>query len=201
MIGNRQEAIGSREEVIYMVKLFMRKVRKNIFITGPPGIGKTTLIKRLFEELKDYRPVGFYTEEIREGGVRKGFSLITLDGERGLLSHVGIKSPYRVGRYGVDVKSFEDFLDPISFADPERKLIVIDEIGKMECFSQKFRNLLKDILDSEKVLIVTVALKGGGFIDEVKKRDDVKLFTMTQGNRDALVSEILKESKPLLSVA
>ncbi len=51
----------------------MRKIPPNILITGPPRVGKTTLIKRLFEELTHHHPVGFYTEEIREGGIRKGF--------------------------------------------------------------------------------------------------------------------------------
>jgi nucleoside-triphosphatase len=57
---------------------------KNILITGQPGIGKTTLIKKLATELADLRPVGFYTEEIRENGVRRGFELVSLSGQRGL---------------------------------------------------------------------------------------------------------------------
>lgn len=166
---------------------------KNIFITGIPGIGKTTLIRKLSKELKDFHPVGFYTEEIREKGIRKGFELISIDGRRGILSHTDIKSPYRVSRYGVDVKGFEDFLESISFLDPKTALIIIDEIGKMECFSDKFKKLLKKILDSDKLVIATIALKGSGFITDVKKRDDVEMFEITQSNRDVLLSEILRE--------
>lgn len=165
--------------------------KKNLLITGLPGVGKTTLIKKLAEELKDFHPVGFYTAEIREKGIRKGFELISLDGVKGLLSHIDIRSPFRVGKYRVDIKGFEDFLDSISFFNPSTKLIVIDEIGKMECFSDKFKKLLREILDSEKWLIATIALKGSGMIEEIKKRGDVKLFTISQSNREALLSEIL----------
>lgn len=168
---------------------------KNILITGIPGIGKTTLIRKLTEELKNFHPAGFYTAEIREGGIRKGFELISLDGRKGLLSHVDIKSPYRVSKYCVDIKGFEDFLDSIAFLDPAARLVIIDEIGKMECFSDKFRKLIKELLDSEKFVIATIALKGGGEISEIKKRDDIKLFEITHGNRDSLLSEILKKIK------
>jgi len=167
--------------------------KTNILITGLPGVGKTTLIKNIAEALKNLRPVGFYTAEIREGGRRKGFELISLDGKKGLLSHTDVHSPYRVGRYKVDVKGFEAFLGSIPILNPSTRLIVIDEIGKMECFSDQFKNLLKEILDSEKSVIATIALKGSGVIEEIKKRNDLELFEITRRNRNSLLSDILSE--------
>jgi nucleoside-triphosphatase len=164
--------------------------KKNLLITGLPGVGKTTLIKRLSETLKSFRPVGFYTEERREEGERKGFELVSLEGKRGLLSHKEIKSPYRVGQYKVDIKGFEDFLDSITFFDPATRLIIIDEIGKMECLSLRFQKILKEILNSEKWVIATIALKGSGLIAEVKERKGVQLFEITKKNRDSLLREI-----------
>jgi len=171
-------------------------VKKNLLITGLPGAGKTTLIKKLYEALKDFRPVGFYTEEIREGGERKGFELISLEGKKDLLSHKQIESPYRVGHYRVDIKCFDNFLESISFSNPLTRLIIIDEIGKMECLSDRFKKFLKEALGSGKWVIATIALKGSGLITEVKQRQDVKLFEMTQSNRDVLFSEILNEINP-----
>jgi len=167
--------------------------KKNILITGQPGIGKTTLIKKLSEELKDLNPSGFYTAEIREAGIRKGFELMSLDGNKGILSHVDSKSRFRVAKYGVDVGMFETFLDSISLVGPTSSIVIIDEIGKMECFSGKFKALVRDILDSDKVFIATIALKGSGLIADIKKRDDVTLFNVKLENRDSLVSEILKD--------
>ena len=100
--------------------------KKNILITGLPGVGKTTLVKKLVDELKQFHPVGFYTEEIREEGTRKGFALISLDGRRGLLSHTDIKSPHRVGTYRVDVKGFEVFLTFLPFLNPSTRLVIIE---------------------------------------------------------------------------
>jgi len=168
-------------------------VKKNLLVTGLPGVGKTTLIKKLSEALKDFHPVGFYTEEIRERGERKGFELISLEGKRGLLSHKEIRSSYKVGQYKVDIKSFEEFLDSISFFNPLTHLIIIDEIGKMECFSDQFKKIMKEILNSEKWVIATVAFKGSGLITEVRERKDVQLFEINKKNRDSLFSEILKD--------
>jgi len=178
----------------------MGQTKKNILLTGPPGIGKTTLVRKLSEELKGLHPAGFYTEEIRQGGIRKGFSLISLNGKKGLLSHTGIQSPNRVGRYRVDVKGFEGFLESVAFFAPKTNLIVIDEIGKMECLSPKFRRLIKQILDSEKLVIATIARKGRGIIEEIKKREDVKVFEAKKDNRDSLVSEILVHLQELIKV-
>jgi nucleoside-triphosphatase len=168
--------------------------KKNILLTGIPGIGKTTLIKKIADQVNELHPVGFYTAEIRERGLRKGFELISLAGRTGLLSHTAIKSPFRVGKYGVDLKGFEEFLASLSLPD-SAKVVVIDEIGKMECFSEKFRTLITGILDSDRLLIATVSLKGSGFIAEIKKRDDVKLIEISEENRDSLVPVILKEMK------
>jgi nucleoside-triphosphatase len=167
--------------------------KKNILITGLPGVGKTTLIKNIAEALKDLHPVGFYTAEIREGGIRKGFEWISLDGRKGLLSHTDIQSPHRVGKYNVDFKGFEHFLSSLPLLKPSTGLIIIDEIGKMECFSERFKECLIECLNSEKWVIATIAQKGSGFIEKVKRRHDIKLFEITQGNRNALLPDILNE--------
>lgn len=156
-------------------------------------MGKTTLIKNIVEALKDLRPVGFYTAEIRGGGIRKGFELISLDGRKGLLSHTDIQSPHRVGKYKVDVKGFEDFLSSLSLLNPSTRLVIIDEIGKMECFSERFKECLIECLNSEKRVIATIALKGSGFMEEVKRRHDIKVFEITQRNRNSLLPDILSE--------
>ena len=168
---------------------------KNILITGLPGVGKTTLVKKFVEELKQFHPVGFYTEEIREEGTRKGFELISLDGRKGLLSHTDIQGPHRVGKYRVDVKGFEAFLGSVPLLTPSTRLVVIDEIGKMECLSERFKECLRECLNSEKWVLATIALKGGGFIEEVKRRHDIKLFEITRKNRGFLLLDILDEVK------
>ena len=177
----------------------MDLTKKNILITGLPGVGKTTLIKKLAEKLTDSHPVGFYTREIREEGIRKGFELMSLDGRKGFLSHIEIKSSYRVGKYRVNIKGFEDFIDSIPFLDHKVRVIIIDEIGKMECLSEKFTKLMKVILDSEKLVAATIALRGIGLIEEIKKRDDIKIFEITPSNRESILFEILSDIKRLLT--
>ena len=171
----------------------MKKAINNILITGRPGIGKTTLIRKISEHLSETKPVGFYTKEIKEHGSRKGFELIGFSGNRGILSHVNIRSPYKVGKYKVDLEGFEIFLDGLTLGGDSANLIIIDEIGKMECFSSSFRKLIRKILNSNKFFIATVSLKGSGFIDEIKRRDDIELMLLTEDNRNVLLFDVLKK--------
>ncbi len=168
---------------------------KKILITGLPGSGKTTLIKKVSRKLNNLDPTGFYTAEIRERGVRKGFELIGLDGQKGILAHVNIKSRFKVGKYGVDIAGFNQFLDTVELSNPAAGPVIIDEIGKMECLSAKFIGLLNDILNSEKLVIATIALKGSGLIADVKERCDTELFELNQHNRDTLLFKIFALSR------
>jgi nucleoside-triphosphatase len=179
------------------MKEMMKERRENILVTGLPGSGKTTLLRKVADKLKPLYPAGFFTSEIREGNTRKGFELRSLDGREGLLAHVDITSPHRVGRYKVDVKGFEAFLEAISFLSPSVSLIIIDEIGKMECFSDLFRHLVRQVLDSDKVVLATIALKGSGFIETLKKRDDIQLIELVESRRETLDQEIVREIKDL----
>ena len=90
----------------------------NILITGPPGIGKTTLIRNVCNAYGDQPIAGFYTEEIRQVGKRKGFQLVGLNGERAILSHIDIRSPFRVGKYGVDVDVLDQFIQKLAWLEP-----------------------------------------------------------------------------------
>jgi nucleoside-triphosphatase len=171
---------------------------KNILITGLPGSGKTTLVIKLAEALQDLNPVGCYTAEIRKAGVRQGFELVSLDGTRAILSHVDIHSLFRVGRYGVDIKGLDSFLDSLALGCREAGLIIIDEIGKMESRSDRFKALMRELLNSDTPVLATIALKGVGFIDEVRMRADVRLVELTQTNRDSLVEDISEEMRVLV---
>jgi nucleoside-triphosphatase len=170
---------------------------KNLLVTGPPGCGKTTLVRRTIGELGDLPMAGFYTEEIREGGDRVGFSLVGLDGRRGVLSRVRARGPYRVGRYAVDLPGFESFLDGLDLENPDLRLVAIDEIGKMECLSGRFRQLLRDCLDSPVPLLATIALRGTPPIERIKARADVRVIAMSREDREEKYREVLEAVRGL----
>ncbi|RJP75376.1 MAG: NTPase [Candidatus Abyssobacteria bacterium SURF_17] len=167
-----------------------------ILLTGVPGIGKTTVATKVAESLGQAAG-GFYTEETREGGKRTGFDIITLDGQRATLSRVNKKSKYRVGKYGVDVESIERVAVPaIQQAITERKAVIIDEIGKMELFSEKFRELVTNAFNAPNPVLAVIMLKSHPFADFIKQRPDTKTLEVTPSNRDSLAHQILNELNP-----
>ncbi len=163
-----------------------------LLLTGRPGIGKTTAVRRALERLRI--PVaGFYTEEVREKGRRIGFKVVSLDGEEGWLARVGGRGP-RVGRYAVDVRSFDAVaipaLDPLRH--PEARLWVIDEVGRMEIFSWRFRKAVEALLQDPRPLLATIPLKELRLTRRLRRHPLATVWEVTEANRDELPDRIVE---------
>jgi len=171
-------------------------------ITGTPGVGKTTVITKLYKDLIDKLSLsikGFITTEIRKGGDRVGFEIKTFSSDQtALIAHVSeIKSSLKVGKYSVNIDNFE------KFALPEIKgkcdVYLIDEIGKMECFSEKYIKAMEELIDDEnKLLIATISQKGEGFMSQIKKHPNVELLEITRQNRDQVPQILFSKIEKLL---
>jgi nucleoside-triphosphatase len=165
-------------------------VSEKILLTGRPGCGKTTLIKRVVKNLA--RPAGgFYTEEMRDGSTRVGFKLVTLDGDEAVFAHVDFQTPERVGKYGLDLSALNTVgVEAIREAMRRQPLIVIDEIGPMEIRSAIFRDAVTEALDSEVPVLATIFARSLRFTDAIKSRSDVSILEVHAKNREELVAKL-----------
>lgn len=162
-----------------------------ILLTGLPGCGKTTALIQIASSLEHNKVAGFYTQEIREANSRKGFRWRCFDGAEGILAHIDIKSPFKLGKYRVDIAGFEKLVLPLLDVDKtDADLFIIDEIGKMECFSEKFVAAIRRLFASDKSVLATVAQKGAGLISEIKSYPGTKLFNLAHQNRAKIIAEI-----------
>ena len=138
------------------------------------------------------RPLGgFYTEEIRAAGARRGFRLVTFDGRRAVMAHVDVRGPAWVGKYGVDVAALERLAASALALRDDVGVYLVDEIGKMECLSPGFVAAMRALLDSPRLVVATIGQRGGGFIAEVKARPDTELWEVTLASRDGLPPRVL----------
>jgi nucleoside-triphosphatase len=158
-----------------------------VLLEARPGAGKTTAAVRLAERLRGAGVplAGFLTEEIRQGRSRVGFRIETFSGERGVLAHVELPGPPRVGKYGVDLEAFERLALP-ALVPPAGGVTVVDELGKMELASARFREAVTGLLDTDAPLVATVHAFRHPFTDELKRRPGVELVRLTRANRDDL---------------
>ncbi len=168
-----------------------------VVVTGPPGIGKTTLVKKLVERLGD-RAVGFWTEEVRDPESRKrtGFVVVTTDGRRVLFASKTFTSKYLVGSYGVNLQRFESAALPVlrkALEAEKDKVVVIDEVGKMELFSKRFRELVGRIVhDPALNLVVTIPIRDvHPLVREIRRLPSAVLIELTRANREGMVEEVI----------
>ena len=170
---------------------------EKVLLTGRPGCGKTTLIKRVVNNLPR-RAGGFYTEEIRDGVTRAGFKIVTLDGEEVVFAHVDLKTPEHLGKYGLDLSALETIgVGAVRQAVRSTRLVVIDEIGPMEIRSAIFRDAVNEALDSEVPVIATIFGRSLPFTDAIKSRPDVTLIEVRPDNRKRLDSELSERIQAL----
>jgi nucleoside-triphosphatase len=163
-----------------------------IFLTGDPGCGKTTVVRRVVERLSGLPMTGFYTEDVREAGRRTGFRGVTLDGAAFVLAREGAASPLRVGPYGVTLEGLESVGVPALRPAPGTRLVVVDEVGKMEAFSAPFREAVEALLAGDVPVLGTVAVHGVGLVKHVRHDSRITLVRMTRASRDAMVGEVLR---------
>ncbi|MCK4221602.1 MAG: AAA family ATPase [Dehalococcoidia bacterium] len=163
-----------------------------LLLAGRPGTGKTFLIREAIAESKT-KAGGFYTEEIRLGGLRQGFGITSLDGQHAVLAHVSISSQYQVSKYKIDIGSLDRVgVGAIRQALSEQcDLIVIDEIGKMELLSPQFREAVWQAINSGKKVLGSVVLGPHPFADEIKNHPEVKMLSVTSSNHGQVMGKIL----------
>jgi len=165
-------------------------VPKNLFVTGTPGVGKTTLIKECVLPFRE-SVGGFFTEEIRENRERRGFLLKTFSGESGILAEKGRKGKFKVNKYGVDINVLDDLgVAALQVAEKEKAVVVVDEIGTMEMLSQKFCAAIAQLLKGSKPVLATIRQKAEPFTSQIKKMGETKLISLNRDNFPVVKNEV-----------
>jgi len=163
-------------------------MKSKVLVSGLPGCGKTTLIERLLAE-SDISAGGFTTKEIREAGRRVGFRIRGLTGGPEILAHTTLQSSYRVGKYFVDINALERTIES-EFQGGLPQLVVIDEIGKMELFSQQFRVVIDQFWRTDQPVIATIMSAPNAFCDRIKADKNTVMLELTRGNRDEVYARL-----------
>lgn len=166
---------------------------RKILLEGRPGVGKTTVVRRLVGLLQEASvPVGgFTTRELRERGRRVGFVAEEIDGPETFIAHVGWTAGPAVGRYHVDVRAFERVALPALERARERGgIVVLDELGRMELASDAFVDAVDDLFAHDVAVVATVHVVAHPLTDALKRRADVRRTVVTRENRDELPSQL-----------
>jgi nucleoside-triphosphatase len=177
-----------------IIRLGVTTMGHTLLLTGRPGIGKTTVIKAVAKSLGE-QAGGFYTEEIRGPGGRKGFRLMTLDGQETVMAHVNLRGQGRprVGRYGVDMEAIERVgVTALRQAMQRGQIMVVDEIGKMELFCGSFKETVLQAVGGPYTVVATAMAKPNPWVDGLKAMPNVTLWEVTTENRSGLAEQVMR---------
>lgn len=168
-----------------------------IGITGLPGAGKTQSLIKVINMLEANGQVvgGMITEPIVENNRRVGFYVMNwMSREREVFAHIKFDSKIIIGRYGVNIAALENVgVRALEQAGEGAEIIVIDEIGKMEVESEKFVDAVKKVLEIDKPSILTLHKKSRNpLLQDIRRRDDVRILEVTPINKDLLPYKIIK---------
>lgn len=157
-------------------------------VTGEPGSGKTTLVRQVVSTMH-MRASGFYTEDLRDRGVREAFRVVTLDGATALLAATELPGEVRVSKYGVDLRELERVAIPALRAAMERgHVLVIDEIGRMQLFSRAFRHTVLEALQAGHPIIGTIMAGRNPYAERIRQHPNVQLLRLTAANRQDILT-------------
>ncbi len=176
-------------------------INPNILLTGRPGIGKTTVIHKFITKCP-LKTGGFFTREIREHGTRMGFTIEAISSgeecqqdtyiiQKAVLAHVKSKSSFRLGRYGVNVSAMEE-VGIAALREGLRKagILIIDEIGRMEMYSQQFQKEVIKVLDWPVSVLGVIQKYSTPFLNTIRERKDVNIIEVTYDNREILPGKL-----------
>ena len=179
--------------------------KRVLLLTGPPSVGKTTVLMKVVKALKEsgIHVGGMISREVRESGTRVGFEILDLSsGRRGWLAHVNQKNGPQIGKYRVNIEDLNTIgAQAITEAVEKCEVIVIDEVGPMELFSERFKEAVLKALKSHKLVLAVVHWKAqDALIDEAKKREDVETTSVTLENRERLHKQITGNALKILKL-
>ena len=169
--------------------------KTNLLLTGPSGVGKSELIKKIATANPHLKVRGFLSEVIMEAGQRTGWRLDPLNGQGGVYIGLGIESPHkletRLGTYGIDLTLLERLVDSELRLENGADLYLIDEISRTGVLSPKFMSAVTALLDSGKPVIAAIHSKADGFVRQVRERSDAEMWEVTPEKREGMPARIM----------
>ncbi len=157
-----------------------------ILISGKPGVGKTTLLFKLFNQFRDFS-VGFFTKEIRKNGKRVGFKIVTSYGFEGVFARKGERGSKVYAGYTIFIDVLDKVVEEIKARIDKGKILFIDEIGKMEMLSSNFVEFVDEAMKSREICVVASVHRA---LVRRYRALATKFYWLTEENRERVFEEV-----------
>ena len=168
-------------------------IRRHLFLTGDKQVGKSTLLRRLIEA-KKLNCAGFETQSFYLGDERRGFILhgrVQMPPyENDCICCARVEARRSVPVLPVFDENGTKMLQQSRLSNSP--YILMDELGKLERQADAFIREIYACLDSDKRILGVLQKCGSEHVEDITKRDDVTVITVTSENRELLFEQLIK---------
>jgi nucleoside-triphosphatase len=135
--------------------------QKVFIITGSIGQGKTAMVQKVIEVFREKGITvgGIYSPRVMENSTTIGYNIIdiaTCDNEEFLRLNAN-ESIMEIGRYKILPKGLQKGAEILkSSNNRSNKIVVIDEVGNLECENQGWATSMQDLIDQPNTHLLIV---------------------------------------------
>jgi nucleoside-triphosphatase len=174
---------------------------RNLFLTGRIKCGKSTLIKQEITPFLDDIG-GYYVQRVFCSGKHCGFKMVELLDQESYSLEKETDSIYEEkdivvylgdqGHREACIKTFEEKGAEIleRAYTGGKKVILMDELGRVEQFAPRFRSMVNMLLDAPVYVLGVLKKEENPFLDGIRERDDIFVIDLDTWDYQKAVKEL-----------
>ncbi|WP_103065759.1 nucleoside-triphosphatase [Petrotoga sp. HWH.PT.55.6.1] len=180
-------------------------IKKNIFLTGSVGVGKSKIISKVIKQLS-LNISGFSVAREGKKNNWNSFYLVQASSfnnnnqsKKSEFNRFAFRSDYSKN-WEINIRVFDKLGVQLLTNIDDADVVIMDELGRFELTAFKFQKKVIEVLNSDKPVLGVIKDESNVFLDDIRNRKDVQIFRVTLENREEVYKEVLFLIKQIITL-